>query len=272
MTNVRSLFALVLATAALFQAAPLSAEPVAVRQMEGALHGFLILRTVDGAIIADGELTQVAHGSDVTLRLVFHFKDGSLQDETSIFSQRGHFRLLADHLVQKGPTFKRSMDLSIACSTGMVTVRSTDDKGKDKVETTRLAIPPDVANGLVPILLKNIVSGAQPTAVSMIVATPKPMIVKLAITADGADSFSTGDASHEAIRYLIKVDIGGVRGVVAPLVGKQPPDTRMWILGGSSPTFVRSEGPMFESGPIWRTELVSPAWPKGPTDTAVRKK
>lgn len=251
-------------------ALPLLADPVVVRQMEGELHGFLVLRTVDGPIIADGELTEAPHGSEVTVRLVFHFKDGSLQDETSVLSQRGHFRLLTDHLVQKGPAFKHPMDVSINGSTGLVSVHSADDKGKEKVEATRMALPPDLANGIVPILLKNVVPGTSATF-SMVVATPKPIIVKLAITADGQDSFATGDVSHEATRYVVKVDIGGVRGVVAPLVGKQPPDTRVWILGGNCPTFVGSEGPMFESGPIWRTELVSPAWPKGVTQTAQRK-
>jgi hypothetical protein len=28
------------------------------------------------------------------------------------------------------------------------------------------------------------------------------------------------------------------------------------------PVFVRSDGPMFDGGPIWRTELTSPAGPK----------
>lgn len=289
MTNVRStnagfglvhlfgrfrlgMLAIVLAWAALFQAASVSAESVAVRQMEGELHGFLALRTLDGAIIADGDLIQVTHGSEVTSRLVFHFKDGSLQDETAVLSQRGHFRLLADHLVQKGPAFKRPMDVSINGSTGLVTVRYRDDKGEDKIATKRLALPPDLANGIVPILLKNMASDAQSTTVSMVVATPEPLLVKLVITAEGEDSFSTGGASHKAIRYVIKVDIGGIRGTLAPLVGKQPPDTRVWILGGNCPAFLKSEGPMYESGPIWRTDLVSPVWPKGTTDKAERKK
>lgn len=49
--------------------------------------------------------------------------------------------------------------------------------------------------------------------------------------------------------------------MVAPLVGKQPPDTQVWVLLGGFPTFLKSEGPLFEGGPILRTELVSPAWP-----------
>jgi hypothetical protein len=259
---------IVLAWAALsrFQGASLPAQPVAVRQMEGEVHGFLVLRTLDGDIIADGDSTQVTHGREVTNRMVFHFKDGSLQDETVVFSQSGHFHLLTDRLVQKGPAFKHPMDVSINGSTGLVTVVYRDDSGKDKTETARLKLAPDLANGMVPILLKNLAPGAQSAMASMVVATPKPLLIKLAIHAEGEDSFSTGNTSREATRYVIKVEIGGVRGVLAPLVGKQPPDTRVWMLGGSCPTFLKAEGPSSEGGPMWRTELVSAAWPKGATN------
>lgn len=35
-------------------------------------------------------------------RLVFHFKDGSVHEKTAVLSQCRNFRLLNDHLVQKG--------------------------------------------------------------------------------------------------------------------------------------------------------------------------
>src|ERR1700730_67883 len=86
----------------------LGAEPVTVRHTEGLVHGFLVLRTLDGASIADGDLIQVARGDRVTSRMVFHFKDGAVHDETAVFSQQRHFRLISDHLVQKGPVFPLS--------------------------------------------------------------------------------------------------------------------------------------------------------------------
>ena len=106
-----------------------------VKYREASLHGFLILRTPNGDAIADGDLTQVVRGDRVTAHLVFHFKDGSANEETSVFSQRGTFRLLSYHLVQKGPAFKIPMDVSIDCSTGQVTVHYDDDKGTQKVIT-----------------------------------------------------------------------------------------------------------------------------------------
>src|SRR5439155_20033428 len=73
-----------------------SAEPVAVRHAEGLVHGFLVLRSPQGALLASGDLIQTARGNRVTNRLGLRFKDGSLHDETAVFSQAGHFQLLSD--------------------------------------------------------------------------------------------------------------------------------------------------------------------------------
>jgi hypothetical protein len=248
---------------ALLQPGAIVAAPVAVRHTEGLVHGFLVLRTLAGDTLADGDLIQIARGYRVTNRLVFRFKDGSVHDETAVFSQRGNFRLLSDHLVQKGPAFQHPREVSIDGLTGQVTVRTTDDDGKEKVVTDRLDLPPDVANGMVLTLLKNMRPDALQMTVSMVAATPKPRLVKLAITSQGEEPFSIGDSSRKATHYVVKVEIGGAAGLVAPLLGKQPPDTHVWVLGGEAPAFVKSEGPLFFGGPVWRIELASPVWRRG---------
>jgi hypothetical protein len=91
-----SRLAVLLVCAALLQPLVLPAAPVAVRHLEGLVHGFLVLRTLEGDTIADGDLIQVAHGDRVTSRLVFRFKDGSLHDETAVFSQHRNFQLLSE--------------------------------------------------------------------------------------------------------------------------------------------------------------------------------
>jgi hypothetical protein len=85
--------------------------------------------------------------------------------------------------------------------------------------------------------------------------------VKLDVSVAGRERFSTGGALRTAIHYVIKVDIGGIKGLIAPLVGKQPPDSHVWILGGDVPAFVKSEQTLYIGGPVWRIELVSPVWP-----------
>ena len=75
---------------------PAQADPIAVRFAEGVVHGFLTLRSPGGPLLASGDLLQTASGGRVTSRLVFRFADGSVSDETAVFTQRGHFRLVSD--------------------------------------------------------------------------------------------------------------------------------------------------------------------------------
>jgi hypothetical protein len=237
------------------------ATPIAVRHPEGLVHGFLVLRAMDGTPIADGDLQQTAQGDRVTARLTFRFKDGSLHDETVVFSQRGSFRVLSDHLIQKGPSFPQPVDVMVDSAAGRVTVRYTD-AGKQKVEEERLDVPPDLANGMMSILLKNVGAELSQAKVSMLAATPKPRLVTLAVTRAGEDTFRIGASTRKATHFIVKVEIGGLSGLVAPLIGKQPPDSHVWILGGDVPAFLKSEGPMYNGGPIWRIELTSPEWPR----------
>jgi hypothetical protein len=244
----------------LLAGAPLSADPVPVRFREGLVHGFLALRTLDGKTVADGDLYQVPRGSTVTSRLAFRFRDGSYQEETAVFRQGRTFQLVSDHLVQKGPSFPRALDMRVE-STGRVVVRYTDDEGREKVEDEQMELPADLANGIVLTLLKNLRADGPPIEVSMVVPTPKPRLVKLGISRGGVDRFRIGASGRRATRYVVDVHIGGLTGVLADVMGKDPPDTKVWILGGEAPAFIRSEGPMFADGPIWRIDLVSPSFP-----------
>lgn len=252
---------LAIATAVLLVATLSPAEQVGVRHTEGLVHGFLSLRTLDGQPLADGDLLQNVRGGRVTSRLVFHFKDGSLHDETAVFAERQQFRLISDHLVQKGPSFPQPIDMTIDALKGQVTVKY-EDHGEAKVASDHMTLPPDLANGLILTMLKNARPDAPPKSVGFVAPTPKPMLVKLAISAAGEEPFSTGGIGRKATHYVLKVDIGGIKGVIAPLVGKQPPDSHVWILGGEAPAFVKSEQPLYNEGPVWRIELVSPVWPK----------
>jgi hypothetical protein len=236
-------------------------DAVAVRHPEGLVHGFLTLTTLAGDTIADGDLIQTTRGNRVTSRLVFHFRDGSLHDETAVFTQGRTFRLLSDHLVQKGPSFPHPIDATVDATHGRAVVRYADD-GEAKVDDDRFEVAPGLANGLMPVLLKNIAKGAVPPKLAMLAATPKARLVGLEIQRAGEDAFTVGGSKRTATRYVVKIHIGGISGVLAPLVGKEPPDTSVWILEGEAPAFLKSEGPLFAGGPIWRIALASPSWPK----------
>src|SRR5438309_6408934 len=97
-TSSKALF-LLLVVALLVQPKALLSEQVPVRYAEGLMHGFLALRTLEGKLLANGEMTQAAQGDRVKDNLIFHFSDGSIYEDTTTFSQRGNFRLLSDHVV-----------------------------------------------------------------------------------------------------------------------------------------------------------------------------
>jgi hypothetical protein len=255
------LHSVALAAALLLCPTWLPAEVVSVRHSEGSVRGFLSLSSLDGERLAYGDLTQSVHGDRVTRRLVFRFKDGSVLDETVVYSQHGTFRLLTDHVIQKGPVFLHPMEVSIDGRSGLVTVRYKAEDGSEKVTTTRLSLPSDLANGLILTLMKNIGPETAQMTVSMVAATPKPLLVKLHVAFAGEEPFAISDSQRTAMHYVVKVEISGLTGVVAPLVGRQPADSHVWILGGEAPAFLKAEGPLSSGGPSWRIELLSPVWP-----------
>lgn len=242
----------------------LPAEPIPARHQQGTIHAFLELRSDDGRVLASGDFIQVARGEQITAKTLFHFKDGSVDDETVVFSQRHNFRVISDRHIQKGPFFPHPMDVSIDARKGQVTVRSTDKDGKEETKTDHLDLPTDLANGIVPVVCENISPDAPQTTVSMLVATPKPRLVKLVISPHGEDPFSVAGDSQKSTHFEIKIDLGGVAGVVAPLIGKKPPDIQLWIVGGEAPTFIREQGPNYAEGPVVNIELARPIWPDAP--------
>lgn len=228
---------------------------------EGVVHGFLVLRTPAGKIIATGDLIQTTRNSQVTTRLEFHFSDSSLHEETAVFTQRGSFHLRSYHMIEKGPAFEHPVEMWIDVSKNQVKVLDLKD-GKNKMSTDHVDLPDDLANGLVPMLVKNVRSGKPEITVSLVAATPKPRVVKLTITPQGEDSFSIAGSQRKARTFVAKVKIGGVTGAVASLAGKQPPDTHFWISAGDVPAFLKSEGPIAANTPVWQIELASPEWPQ----------
>ena len=115
----------------------------------------------------------VVHGDQVTSRTTFTFKDGSIDDDTTVFSQRRRFQLISDHHIQKGPFFPHPMDLMVDARSGQVTAHTTGKDGKDEVHTDHVDLPSDLANGMVPLVIENMAPGTAETTVSMLVLTPK---------------------------------------------------------------------------------------------------
>jgi hypothetical protein len=237
------------------------ADPIPVRSAQGSVHGFLELRAPDGHIVASGDITQTLHGDEITSETLFRFKDGSVDDETTVFAQRRTFQLISDRHIQRGPSFPHPTDVLIDARSGRVTVRSRGKDGKEEVKTDHIDMPSDLTNGLIPIVLENLRPDTSQLTVSQIVMTPKPRLVKFDITKLGDDNASVVGTPRKAIHYQIKIVLGGLVGFLAPLVGKAPPNIDIWTIPGQATTFAREQGPLYAEGPRMTIQLASPTWP-----------
>lgn len=231
-------------------------DQLPARHHQGDAHAFLVLKNLEGKRLATGDVTVVTHGARVTARLIFRFRDGSIDDDTTVFSQDGMIRLISDHHIQKGPSFPHPVDAAIDAVTGQITMITADGKRSQE----HLDLPADVANGLPPNLLLNIAPGMTGMKISYVIPGSRPRLIHITIKPGGEVPFTVGGTRRKAIDYVLHVELGGLTGVIAPLIGKQPDDFHIWVLPGRYPAIIREEGQLYEDGPIWQIEQVSPSF------------
>lgn len=235
------------------------AAPVEVRFTEGMVRGFLELNDSSGNRIASGDFLQLPKEGGIKCRIVLYFKDGSLHDETVIFTQQQKFLLKSYRLIQKGKSFDDDLDVSLERS-GKYRVKVKGKEGREKVLEGELDLPPDVYNGMVPTVMKNLTKGSRET-IHMVAFTPTPRVIELEMAPAGTTKIQIGDLEKTAVHYVLKPRLGLLR-IPAALLGRTPPDNHIWTVMDEVPAFVKFVGPLATGAPIWRIELTSPRWPK----------
>ena len=218
------------------------------------------MKTEDGKVIGVGDSVNQQMGRTWRSRLTLRFRDGSVDDDTTVYTQGTTLHVVSDHHVQKGPMFPKPMDSTLNTATRTVTWHEIHDS-KDEVKTETMDLPDDLANGMMPWVLQNLPRGAAETKMSYVVFSPKPRVVKLAIHPDGRSRFRIGYVTKSAQVYRIHVELGGVAGVVAPLIGKAPADMHASVVSDDVPTFLRFNTYLYQDGPTLNIELSGPAWP-----------
>jgi hypothetical protein len=208
------------------------AEPISVRYIQRSMHRFMVARSEAGKIIANGEFSQVVQGDEVTMRLIYHFVDGSIDDETTTYRQQGTFRLVRNHHIQKGPFFVKPVDFTVEASTGIATSRTTNKNGKIHAESEHMDLPDDLANGFVGTLLPNVPQNTTPFRVGMLAPVGGGRLIHILISPEGEQQFHTEGQTLKAAMFRIHPELGGIVGVIAPLIGLQPKDVMVWVLEG----------------------------------------
>jgi hypothetical protein len=235
------------------------ATTIPVRFAEGVVHGFLVLRDTNGAVLASGDLLQINKGGTVESRTVFYFKDSSISDETVSYTQQGVFSLQSYRSLQRGPSFTKDQEVLLERS-GRYVVKTKDRaKGKEEVISGSLDLPPDVYNGMVITVAKNLPSGISQT-VHYVAFTPKPEVIELEYIPGASEKVQIGEVKRDAVHYILKPRLGPWLKLMATLFGRVPPNYHAWIVKEQVPAFLRADGPLYMGGPIWRIEVTGPRW------------
>jgi hypothetical protein len=220
-----------------------------------------VLRTVNGVLIASGDLLQMRRGREVESRMLFHFKDGSVFEETVVFTQEQIFTMQSYRLLQRGPAFTEDTEISLERASGKYHVKTKARKdGREEMFDGKLELPPDVYNGMVLTVAKNLLKGASET-VHFVAFTPAPRLIQLELAPAGDQKVVIGELAQTATHYVFKPILGIGLKFFATLLGRMPPDNHAWIVTEGVPAFVRFEGPLYATGPIWRIDLTTPRWP-----------
>ena len=247
-SQVCAFLAILLSTAA-------PAEPISVKHIQLPRHEFMVARSETGKIIARVEFTEDVQGDDVTMRLTYRFVDGSIDDETTTYTQQGTFRLVRNHHIQQGPFFAKPIDFAVEASTGIATTRTIDKNGKIHVESEHIDLPDDLANGFVGTLLLNVSSNSAPFRAGILTPVFGGRLIRILVSPQGEQPFQRAGQTLKATVFRIHPELGGILGMLATLLGLQPKDVTVWVLEGETPAVMRVVGQLGGSGPVLSSEL-----------------
>jgi hypothetical protein len=222
----------------------------------------MVARSETGKIIARVEFTQDVQGDEVTMRLTYRFVDGSIDDETTTYTQRGTFRLVRNHHIQQGPFFAKPVDFAVEANNGTATTRTADRNGKIDVESEHIDLPDDLANGFVGTLLLNASPNMAPFRVGILAPVFGGRLIRIVISPEGQQQFQKTGQICTATVFRIHPELSGILGVIAKLLGLQPKDVMVWVQEGEKPAVMRIVGQLGGSGPVLSSELEGTSFAK----------
>ena len=222
----------------------------------------MVTRSEAGKIIARVEFTEDVQGDEVTMRLTYRFVDGSIDDETTTYRQRGTFRLVRNHDIQRGPFFAKPIDFAVETATGIATSRKVDRNSKIQVESEHTDLPHDLANRFVGTLLLNVPPNTAPFRVGILAPVFGGRLIRILISPEGEQPFQKAGQTFKATVFRIHPELGGILEVIARLLGLQPKDVMVWALEGEKPAVMSVVGQLGGSGPALSAGLEGTSYGK----------
>jgi hypothetical protein len=111
-------------------------------------------------------------------------------------------------------------------------------------------------------MLGSISSTGPGVTVGMVLPIGKGRLIKLHVTPDSTGAFNAVEgAARTATIFRVRLDLGGIVGAIAPIVGKQPADVMLWVLEGPAPVVVREDVQLAEGSPIISIQLAGTTFP-----------
>ena len=214
----------------------------------------MVARSEDGKTIASGEFSQVVQGDEVTMRLTYRFVDGSIDEETTTYTQQGTFRLVRNHHIQKGPFFSKPIDFTADAATGMATSRTTDKNSRIHIETS-INMPNDLANGVFRDIAAECAAQYDAVSGECWRCVSGRRLIRLLISPEDEQTVHLAGQALKATVFRIHPELGGIVGMIARLIGLQPKDVMVWVLEGEEPAVVVIVGQLGGYGPVVSSEL-----------------
>jgi hypothetical protein len=126
--------------------------------------------------------------------------------------------------------------------------------------------PPDVSNDFTGTMLLNAPPNSGPFKLGLVAPTGKGRLIQSSIDVAGEEPFfPVLGVRRRATVFRVHPELGGIAGVVAPVLGKQPKDVFVWILEGDVPGLVREIGPLELGGPVVSVEPAGASYPPAAT-------
>jgi len=244
---------LVAAPGAVVEGAP--AAGVEGAPLEGALHGFPAMRSLDGKKLADGDFAQWIEGGRLHIRILYEFGEGRRVEERAAFRQ-------SPELVQeewslremRGGELYRHFEVDFR--SGAASAKKREEGGlrewTGKLETPSGRAFAGFGFTMALKALRERLMRGERVELRAAAFTPKPRLVEVELRHGGLDRMRMGGRLLRGDRFIVHAKIPWIATLFV-----DAPDHRIWLTNPAPAGFLRWEGPLAEPGdPVIRVDLL----------------